>query len=593
MGIAKKFPLASALPAGLLFCFLLLFFVVPVGDLLRLSFLSPAGEPTTMHYSKMFGSSGYLPTLITTFRISAWTTALSLLAAYPIAYFLATMRSANMRDTMILLVVMPLWTSFLVRTFAWIVLLGRNGAINRGLMELGIVDEPLRLIYNHLGVMIGMVHAMVPLAVLTMFPVMKKISPDYARAAMTMGARGAQAFWLIYFPLSLPGIAAAGLMIFITSIGFFITPVFLGGPGETMITQLIIEQMQTLPDWGLAGAVTMLLLATSLGIVFVYDRLFGMSSLVQGDVDAKGSSRIRFRPGALILNFMGQLGWLVGRCLDGVFPARRHAKSERGSPWQLFIVSILIAFLVLPVLFIIPVSFSESEFMEWPPTGFTWKWYADYFDSYLWLSGTLRSLLVGLGSATLAALIATPAAFALTRRTFPGKPLLFAFFLTPLIVPRIIIAMGLFYLYAKLGLIGTSYGLVIGHAVVSAPYVILTVMAVLRVYDIRIEQAAAVLGANRRQTFRYVTFPLVRSGLISAFLFAFIVSFDELTIAILTTGGLVSTLPKQMWDDALMRVSPGLAAVSTLMLIVITIVIMAAEATRRRTLNLRGGDAGR
>ena len=148
---------------------------------------------------------------------------------------------------------LPFWTSFLVRTFAWIVLLGRNGAVNGLLRAMGITDAPAELIYNFTGVMIGMTHALMPLAILTMVAVMENIDPNLARAATTLGARGGQAFWRIYFPLSLPGVAAAGLLVFITALGFFITPALLGGRREIMITQVIIEQVQDLLNWAFAG----------------------------------------------------------------------------------------------------------------------------------------------------------------------------------------------------------------------------------------------------------------------------------------------------------------------------------------------------
>jgi putative spermidine/putrescine transport system permease protein len=171
------------------------------------------------------------------------------------------------------------------------------------------------------------------------------------------------------------------------------------------------------------------------------------------------------------------------------------------------------------------------------------------------------------------------------RREIPGRALLFAFTLSPLIVPRIIIALAMFHLFAQLGLIGTSIGLVLGHTILAIPYVLLTVMAVLRLYDRRLDQAAATLGANRWQTFWRVTFPLIRPGILAAFLFAFLVSFDELTIAIFVTGGVTVTLPKLMWDDALMNVTPELAAVSSIMLVFVTGIIVAADILRRRSIS--------
>jgi len=184
-------------------------------------------------------------------------------------------------------------------------------------------------------------------------------------------------------------------------------------------------------------------------------------------------------------------------------------------------------------------------------------------------------------SATLAMLIGVPAAFALARRSFAGKTGVLALILSPLILPRMIVAVALFYLYARVGLVGTALGLVLGHTVLAIPFVVITVMAVLKTYDDRLDQAASSLGAGPLRTFRHVTLPLIRTGLMAAFLFAFVTSFDELTIALFVTGGLTTTLPKQMWDDALLKVSPILAAVSTVLIVFVAITISIAERLRR------------
>ena len=171
------------------------------------------------------------------------------------------------------------WTSFLVRAFAWIVLLGRNGVVNQLLIALGIIDPPANLLYNLGSVLVGMVHALMPLAVLTMLSVMENIDRNLPRAASTLGARPGTAFWQIYFPLSLPGVAAGAIMVFVTAIGFFIVPALLGGRRETMITQLIIEQVQQTLNWGFAGAISVLLLVVVLAVFALYDRLLGLSTM--------------------------------------------------------------------------------------------------------------------------------------------------------------------------------------------------------------------------------------------------------------------------------------------------------------------------
>ena len=233
--------------------FLLFLFVYPVGQLLWLSAINKSGALTAQHYARLFSSSLYVDVLLITVKISAWTTAFALLGGYPVAYLLAT-SGTRWRTRLTFWVLLPFWTSFLVRAFAWMVLLGRNGALNKLLEATGLTTAPVAVIFNLTGVLIGMTHALMPLGILTMVSVMEHIDASLPKAAATLGARGGQAFWRIYFPLSLPGVAAAGLLVFISSVGFFIIPALLGGRRETMITQIIIEQVQDLMNWEIGRA---------------------------------------------------------------------------------------------------------------------------------------------------------------------------------------------------------------------------------------------------------------------------------------------------------------------------------------------------
>ena len=198
------------------------------------------------------------------------------------------------------------------------------------------------------------------------------------------------------------------------------------------------------------------------------------------------------------------------------------------------------------------------------------------------MASTIRSFQVALLTGFAATVLGTAAAFVLVRQRIAGRGAILALVLAPLVLPRIIIAVGLFYLYARIGLVGTILGLVIGHTVLAVPYVVITVMAVLKTYDERLDHAAWSLGASKWRTLVHITLPQIRGGIIASFLFAFITSFDELTIALFTTGGATSTLPRQMWNDLLLQVNPTLAAVSTIVLVFVTLFIVAAEVLRRR-----------
>ena len=568
--------------------FLVFFFVYPAILLLGLSGIDDDGNLTLQHYVRLFASDLYVNVLLITLKVAVWTTIFSILAGYPVAYLLANVAHST-RNTLIIWVLMPFWTSFLVRTFAWIVLLGRNGALNDLLVTLGIVDYPVRIIYNFMGVMVGMVHALMPLCVLTMLAVMEGIDTNLSRAAATLGARGGQAFWRVYFPLSVPGIAAGALLIFITALGFFITPALLGGRRETMIVQVIIFQIHEVLNWGFAGAIALLLLTTVLIIFYLYDRLLGLSTL-SGETTAvakSGGDSVIGRAGARLgrgfVALMGNACDLVSRAWERLFPFRAERPRRpygRRTLWM--VVLAVLGFLAVPAFFVIPVSFTEESFLSWPPKGFSLQWYERVFESPFWFAAAGRSLVVAVLSGALAMLLGVPAAFCLLRQRIVGKTAIFAFLVSPMIIPHIIIAVSLFFLYSKLALVGTTLGLVLGHTVITIPFVVITVMALLKNYDQRLDQAAWTLGATRWRTLWHVTFPIIRAGLIAAFMFAFIISFDELTIAIFVTGGDFLTLPKKMWDDAILQVSPTLAAVATLLLVFMSTVILISEFLRRR-----------
>mgnify|MGYP001259891942 FL=1 len=575
--------------------FLLLLFVYPTALLVGLSASDVDGKISVDHYARLFEGDLYTKVLLITLKVALWTTAFAIIAGYPVAYLLANVKS-SLRNTLIIWVLLPFWTSFLVRTFAWLVLLGRKGAINDLLILLGIIDYPIKIIYNFTGVMIGMVHALMPLCVLTMLAVMENIDTNLTKAAGTLGARRGQAFWRIYFPLSLPGVAAGGLLIFVTSLGFFITPALLGSARETMIVQLIMFQIDSMLNWGFAGAISMLLLVTVLVIFFLYDRWLGLSTLSGGtsgkavDTETKRKEGLGTRVGVGVLNAVGSTCAGFGALYDKLVkrdPARRRTDYSQRSLW--FVAGLVIFFLAAPTFFIVPVSFTEEGFLSWPPKGFSLQWYeALVAELSPYPAAFGRSVIIALFAGFFAMLVGVPAAFMLVRKQFFGKGAVFAFLVSPIITPHIILAISLFYLFAKLHLIGTYLGLILGHTVVTMPYVIVTVMAVIKNYDLRLDQAAWTLGAGKVQTLRFVTFPIIKGGLIAAFMFAFIISFDELTMAIYLTGGEFATLPKQMWVDAVMRVNPTLAAVSTVMLVFMSAIILVSEFLRRRSLRRIG-----
>ncbi|QCI67195.1 ABC transporter permease subunit [Phreatobacter stygius] len=547
------------------------FFLQPVLSFLVRGLTSEAGALSGAHVERLFASAAYTQVMWTSIKLSFWVTLASIVIGYPVAYLLATTDKTR-RSYWALFVLLPFWSSFLVRTFAWIVILGRNGPVNAMLTGSGLSEQSQELLYSWFAVVIGMTNVLAPFAILTMLGVMEGIDRRVVRAAETLGARPVQAFFRVFLPLSMPGVTAAALMVFITALGFFIAPALLGSVRQTMIAQLVIQQILELTNWPFAAALCLMLLVAAFAIFALYDRFVGLSTL-SGEVRSAATSGFTARAAGASRRLLDRTGDGLARLAGAVIGDGRIASRGRSTTIAAVVV---VVFLLAPLLFLIPVSVSEQSFVAWPPRGLTFKWYAEIFASPLWMGAAGLSFLVAFLTSLLCFAVAVPAAFAFLRLTGWSAGMLFALMVSPLIVPRMVVAVSLFYLYARLGLVGTTLGLVIGHTVIALPFFFIAVVAVLKTYDRRLDQAAASLGASPWTTARRVTLPLVGTGLVSAALFAFVVSLDELNIALFASGGLNSTLPKLMWDEATLRFSPLLAAVSTLVLVVMSVLVIAA-----------------
>jgi putative spermidine/putrescine transport system permease protein/spermidine/putrescine transport system permease protein len=269
----RRSMLALTLPALLLVGFVVL---IPIGWLFWLSFVDKSGF-TLIHYQRLLHPT-YLLTLRTTFELAFTVTVVCLLLGYPLAY-LASQLPRRWASLVLLCVLFPFWTSLLVRTYAWLVLLQRRGLVNTWMQKLGIIEEPLRLVHNFTGTAIGMTHIMLPFMVLPLYATMKTISDDYMRAAANLGASPIRAFWQIYVPLSFPGLAAGLIVVFVLSLGFYVTPALLGG-GRVMMWAMQIERSTTVyADWGAASAMGVVLLVITLGILWLVSKLTGSAKL--------------------------------------------------------------------------------------------------------------------------------------------------------------------------------------------------------------------------------------------------------------------------------------------------------------------------
>jgi putative spermidine/putrescine transport system permease protein len=223
----------------------------------------------------------YIAVLLRTLQISALVMGACLVLGFPVAVLLAT-SSEKVADAILILVMLPFWTSLLVRTTAWIVLLQKEGIINSALLSLGLISEPLTMIFNRMGVVIAMTHVLLPFMILPLYSTLKAIPPGYMRAAASLGARPLTAFFRVYLPLAVPGIAAGCIMVFILSVGYYVTPALVGGPADQMLSAFVANYTTGTGNWGLASALGLILLVVTAALYLLAQRLSGGRAISLG-----------------------------------------------------------------------------------------------------------------------------------------------------------------------------------------------------------------------------------------------------------------------------------------------------------------------
>jgi ABC-type spermidine/putrescine transport system permease subunit I len=250
---------------------------VPLVQLALVSVTDPA--PGLGNYSKALTTRVYWKVFATTFNVAGGVTLVALLLGYPTAYVLATMRGRWV-TVLWALVLIPFWTSLLVRTYAWMVILGRRGVVNQVVQGLGLSSTPLDLLFNRFSVTVGMVYILLPFMILCLYAGMRGIDTSLLLAAENLGATPARAFLRIFVPLSLPGVVSGGLIVFITALGYYITPALLGGRTDIMVALLIDEHISQLFNWGMGASLAFILLFVTLGVFLVANRVVGFDRIL-------------------------------------------------------------------------------------------------------------------------------------------------------------------------------------------------------------------------------------------------------------------------------------------------------------------------
>ena len=427
----------AAMLAPILLLFLLAY-VLPLAGLVFDSFRKD-GSFTLANYLETLTSRAFRVILLRTLTLSVVVTIFCLLIAYPLAYILSRLPN-RVAAGLLLLVSIPYVTSILIRSYAWVVLLANNGIVNQLLLASGIVDEPVRLVFNEIGTYIGMIQVQLPLMVFPLYAAMHRIDRSLLAAARNLGSSPASAFFHVFLPLSLPGVASGCILVFLSCLGFYVTPALLGGPGQYMLAQGISVRVLTLADF--AGAATQ---ATLLLLVVVIFRDLPPPLCLRPWIEAPRSSLAASARRIEAAERTARPARVAGSAgLRSLWSCRKLGDllSFVGGPivWAIAILALL--YLIVPLLVVIPLAFSDSPYLTFPPPGYSLRWFRTFLSNARWLEATCFSLAIaGLG-ALLSLAIGMPAAFAIVRRPIAGRLPLYLLLISPLVVPHVVVARG-------------------------------------------------------------------------------------------------------------------------------------------------------
>lgn len=255
--------------------------MIPLGWLFYLSLIGKGGGFSLENYQKMIEYKSYARVYMITFQVSILTTILCIIIGYPLTYFLAQLPK-RLAGILMLTVLLPFWTSLLVRTYAWLVLLQKKGLLNDFAVQIGLWENPIKLVHNMTGTLIGMAHIMLPFLILPLYGAMRRIEPEMMHAASNLGAKPFQVFWKIFFPMSLPGMIAGSLIVFVLCLGFYVTPAVLGGGRVVMVATQITAILENQFNWGAASALGVVLLFATIIVLYLAGRMLKLDNILFG-----------------------------------------------------------------------------------------------------------------------------------------------------------------------------------------------------------------------------------------------------------------------------------------------------------------------
>ncbi|MEZ5156384.1 MAG: ABC transporter permease subunit [Solirubrobacterales bacterium] len=523
------------------------FFAYPVFEILKRTFTDVApGQDWLENFAWFFRESSNAEVLLRTLITGLVVTASCLVLGFPFAYAIAR-AGRRLRIVLLGLVVISLWQSIVARLFGFLVILRPSGIVNDALSALGL-GRP-ELLGHTPAVIIALTQVMLPAMILPVYASLTAIDRRLFLAARNLGAPPWRAFTRVYVPLSVPGMMAGGILVFVFALAFYPAPAILGSPSNALLSQSIVLQIDPAQSFGHAGVLSIVLIAATLIAIAIASRF------TRGHLEAASDT---------------------GTMLAGARDQQEESASTGSLPGRIVLaasVAVGCLFLLAPVVVMTVLSFTGENSYAFPPPSWSTEWYTTFFTDPAWRDALVNSLIVAALTVVASLAIGVPAAVALDRFDFRGKSVVRGLLILPIIVPLVVFAIGAYRVFLGWGLVGSRVGFVIAHTIFALPLVVFAVGVSLSAFDRRLEQAAQSLGASRLAAFRAVTLPAIAPGIFTAAIFAFIASFDELVVALFLSDPLTQTLPVKMFET-LRTVDPTVAASSTIVLGVTTAMIL-------------------
>ena len=485
---------------------------------------------TFENYVYILSDFYYIRSFLNSIILAFISTFFCILIGFPLAFYIAT-SDIKLRNILLILVIIPFWSSFLLRVYAWKIILQNNGILNLILLKLGIISEPLQLLYNQYAVIMGIVYTYLPLMILPLYGYLNKFDLNLINASKDLGLNRIKSFFRVILPLSLPGIIAGSLLVFIPVVGEFIIPEMLGGSDKLYYGKILWEEFFVNRNW-------------------------------------PGASALAFS-GIIIL----VLPIIIFQIIYSKWTNKMKSRFIKNS-----IISLGLFFLYFPILVLVFYSFNENKrVMVWK--GFSFKWYGELFKNEQIIEAFFVSIKIASISATISTILGVMIGYSLVRiKKIPFKSFYIFLSSTPLVLPELILGLAMLLFFISLNnLISfpSSRGqltIFISHVTFCIAFVAIIIQARLTDFNKNIEEAAMDLGYNYTKVIYKVTLPIIFPSIIAGWLLAFTISLDDLVVASFTTGPGANTLPIVVFSKVRLGLSPEVNALSSVLMLMLILI---------------------